>query len=198
MVHLRWLVFSVLLAVPTLALLAVAADSWIPAVIGPSGPGSRATARPSHAAAATPTRRPTSPPARATGRPSLAYAEFLQRLNGDGSTVESLNNALASAAEAQDRVAARTAAVRILDFVDTEREWLAAHPPAACYAPAHGAANSMLDAYGGAADAFVTWSAAGGGLDGLTKLASAAQAAQAAKDSFTTFGSVLQGATCPA
>ena len=77
MVHLRWLVFAVVLAVPTLALLAVAADSWIPAVIGPSGPGSRATSRPSAAAAPTPTRRPTSPPARATGRPGLAYAEFL-------------------------------------------------------------------------------------------------------------------------
>jgi len=197
MVHLRWLVFAVVLAVPTLALVAVAADS-IPAVIGPSGPGSRATARPSHAAAATPTRRPTPPPARATGRPGLAFAEFLQRLNGDGSTVEALNNALASAAEAQDRQAARTASVRILDFVDTEREWLAGHPPAECYAPAHAAANTMLDAYGAAADAFISWSSTRGGLDGFAKLASAAQSAQAAKDSFTTFASVMQGTTCPA
>ena len=203
MVHVRWLVFAAVLAVPTLALLAVAADSWIPAVTGPSGPKSpaspRASSRPSAAAAGTPTptRRPSLPPTRATGHPALAYAEFLQRLNGDRSTVDGLNSALATAAEAQDREAARTAAVRILDFVDTERDWLAGHPPAECYAPAHTAAGAMLDAYGSAADAFVTWSAAGGGLDGLAALARAADAAQTAKDSLTTFGSVLQGTTCP-
>jgi hypothetical protein len=91
----------------------------------------------------------------------VAYAEFLLRVNDDRATVEDLNRDLASTAEAQDPDAVRTAAVAILDFVDGERDWLREHPPAECFAAAHASANAMLEAYGSAADRFVTWAATG-------------------------------------
>ncbi len=92
----------------------------------------------------TPTTRPTPPrslaptaPPRATGDPRLAYAAFLLRVNDDRATVDGLNRALSTAAEAQDPKAVTTASVAILDFVDGERDWLREHPPADCYAAAH-------------------------------------------------------------
>ena len=131
-------------------------------------PSSAPTARPTPPRTAA----PTAPP-RATGDPRLAYAEFLLRVNDDRATVERLNRALATAADAQDPKTVTTAAVAILDFVDGERDWLREHPPADCYAEAHAAANTMLEAYGSAADKFVTWAAAGGGFAGLTALGDA-------------------------
>lgn len=150
-------------------------------------------------AAATPTATaPATDPPRATGDPRLAYAEFLLRVNDDRATVEGLNRALATAAEAQDPEAVRRAAVAILDFVDVERDWLREHPPAECYAAAHAAATAMLDAYGLAADRFIAWAATGGGLDGLLALGEALDAAQDAADALTAFGRALEGTTCPA
>ena len=116
--------------------------------------------------------------ARASGDPRLAYAEFLLRVNDDRTTVQSLNNALSTAAQAQDLPAVRKAAVAILDFVVVEYDWLREHPPAECYAAAHASARAMLDAYSTAADMFVKWADTGGGLSGLAALGDALDAAQ--------------------
>jgi hypothetical protein len=140
----------------------------------------------------------TTVPPRATGAPRLAYAAFLLRINDDRATVETLNGALSAAAQAQDPDAVRRAAVDILDFVDSERDWLRDNPPADCYAAAHASAGTMLDAYGAAADAFVTWAASGGGIAGLGALGKAADAAQAAGDALSAFGHVLEATRCPA
>jgi hypothetical protein len=136
---------------------------------------------------------------RATGDPRLAYAEFLLRVNDDRAAVDRLNRALSSAAEAQDPKAVTAAAVDILDFVDSERDWLREHPPAACYAAAHASANAMLDAYGAAADRFIIWADAGGalgGLGGLGALGDALAAADTAADALTAFGKALEATTC--
>ena len=139
----------------------------------------------------------TAPP-RATGDPRLAYAEFLLRVNDDRTAVNGLNNELSTAAQAQDPVAVRRASVAILDFIDGERDWLREHPPATCYADAHEAAGAMLDAYGEAADRFIRWADAGGGLAGLAALGDALDAAQAASDALATFGRVLEATRCTA
>jgi hypothetical protein len=135
---------------------------------------------------------------RATGDPRRAYAEFLLRVNDDRTTVQRLNAALSTAAQAQDPPAVRTAAVAILDFVDGERDWLHQHPPADCYAAAHAAAGAMLDAYGVAADAFIHWADTGGGLAGLAALGDALDAAQTAGTALDAFGHSLETTTCPA
>ena len=153
-------------------------------------PGSVVTPTPVRTAAVT-------APPRASGPPRLAYAAFLARVNGDRATVNDLDAALSAAAERQDTDAVRHAAVGILDFVDGERDWLREHPPAECYAAAHAAANAMLEAYGAAADRFIGWADAGGGLAGLTALGRAVDAAQAAGDSLTSFGKVLDTTACP-
>jgi hypothetical protein len=140
---------------------------------------------------------PASAPPRASGPPLLAWAEFLARLNEDRSTVESLNVALTAAAQAQDPTAVKAASVDILDFVDVERDWLREHPPADCYAAAHGAASAMLDAYATAADRFIDWSASGGGLGGLPALGVALDAADTARAAFETFIAALERTTCP-
>jgi len=135
---------------------------------------------------------------RASGPARLAFAAFLARVNDDRATVNGLNSALSAAAETQDTDAVRRAAVDILDFVDVERDWLREQPPAECYAAAHTAANAMLDAYGTAADRFIDWAAAGGGLAGVTALAAAVDAAQAAGDSLAAFGTTLTATRCAA
>ena len=145
-----------------------------------------------------PSRAPATPPPGASGPPLLAWAEFLAHLNDDRATVEGLNGALTTAAEAQDAEAVRSAAVDILDFVDVERDWLREHPPADCYADAHASAAAMLDAYGAAADRFVDWTTTGGGLGGLPALGVAVEAADAARAAFTTFAAALEATTCRA
>jgi hypothetical protein len=147
--------------------------------------------------APTPTTAPATAPPRATGPPLLAWAEFLAHLNEARSTVEGLNSALTVAAQAQDADAVRDASVDILDFVDLERDWLRDHPPADCYAEAHGAAAAMLDAYGTAAERFIDWTTTGGGLGGLPALGVAVDAAESARAAFTTFVAALEGTTCP-
>ena len=154
----------------------------------PSGDPTAAPSRPS---------APTAAP-RATGDPRLAYAEFLLRLNDDRAQAERLNANLSSAAQAQDPVAVRRASVAILDFVDSERDWLRGHPPATCYADAHESAGAMLDAYGTAADRFIRWADPGGGLAGLGALGEALDAAQEAGDALAAFGRALEGTRCPA
>ena len=160
------------------------------------------TVDPTATASAAPPATPAAPapskaPPRASGPPRLAWAEFLARLNEDRSTVEGLNAALTTAAQAQDPDAVKAASVDILDFVDVERDWLRDHPPADCYAEAHGAAAAMLDAYGTAADRFIDWTATGGGLGGLPALGDAVAAADTARAAFETFVAALEGTTCP-
>jgi hypothetical protein len=147
--------------------------------------------------APTPSRAPATAPPRASGPPRLAWAEFLAHLNEDRATVEGLNAALTTAAQAQDAAAVRVAAVDILDFVDVERDWLRDHPPADCYADAHAAATVMLDAYGTAADRFIDWTETGGGIGGLPALGDAVTAAEAARSAFATFVTALEATTCP-
>lgn len=151
---------------------------------------------PDPTSAPVPSAADTAPP-RASGPPRVAYASFLLRVDGDRATVNGLNTALSEAAEAQDTDAVRRVALDILDFVEVERDWLREHPPAECYAAAHAAANAMLRAYGTAAERFIDWATAGGGLDGLLALREAVDAAQVAADSLTSFGQVLEGTTCP-
>jgi len=179
------------------------------AAVATAGQASVATSAPTATAAPTPTPAATAAPTptrtvaitappRASGPPRPAYASFLLRVNDDRATVGGLNAALSAAAESQDADAARRAAVGILDFVDVERDWLRGHPPAECYAAAHGSANAMLDAYGAAADRFVDWSASGGGLAGLAALSTAVDAAQTASVSLGSFEKILEATRCPA
>ena len=134
---------------------------------------------------------------RATGDPRLAYAAFLLRVNDDRTRVDGLNAALTTAANAQDPDAVRRASVDILDFVDVERDWLGAHPPADCYAAAHDSAGAMLAAYGTAADRAIDWSDTGGGIAGLGAIGRALEAGQTATDALTAFGHTLEATTCP-
>ena len=221
----RWLLAGAVMAVAAVALLVATigrgglrdAASAIPSVATPSaGSGSgvaSATVIPSAAATPMPpapsptaspavavptaSRAPATAPPRASGPPRLAWAEFLAHLNDDRATVEGLNAALTTAAQAQDADAVKAASVDILDFVDVERDWLRQHPPAECYADAHSAATAMLDAYGAAADRFVDWTETGGGIGGLPALGDAVTAADAARSAFATFVTALEATTCP-
>lgn len=217
----RWLFLGAVMAIAAVALLVAtfgrgSSTGSTDASPSPSAPIPDATAatgtsKPSaptsttaSTSATTPTPRASAPssvpvtaPPRASGPPLLAWAEFLSRLNEDRSTVDGLNRALTTAAEAQDADAVRVAAVDILDFVDVERDWLREHPPADCYAAAHAAATAMLDAYGTAADRFIDWTTSGGGLGGLPALGVAVDAADTARAAFTTFVTAMEGTTCP-
>ena len=211
----RWLFVGAVMAIAAVALLVATfgrGDPVAETVASPSPPPSGGASAP--IAAATPSADPTSSataegtatsaapapskaPPRASGPPRLAWAEFLAHLNEDRSTVDDLNAALTTAAQNQDVGAVKAASVDILDFVDVERDWLRDHPPADCYAAAHGAAAAMLDAYGTAADRFIAWTATGGGLGGLPDLGDAVGAADAARAAFETFVAALEGTTCP-
>ena len=188
---------------PVPSALPTGSGGLIPAATSTAAPSAAATDTPDPTAATSPTSSPARTPAatvapRATGDPRLAYAEFLLRVNDDRTTVQRLNAALSTAAQAQDPKAVRTAAVAILDFIDGERDWLRQHPPADCYAAAHAAAGAMLDAYGTAADAFIHWADTGGGLAGLAALGDALDAAQTASTALDAFGHSLETTTCPA
>ncbi len=179
---------------------AAGATTAAPDPTTPSVAPSPASAAPS--SSPDPTRSPappaTTPRPRASGPARLAYAAFLRRINADRATVERLNATLTTAVQALDPVAARSAAVDILDFVDAERDWLRENPPASCYEDAHASAGAMLDAYGAAADAFIAWAETGGGFAGLTKLGDALDVAKTAGDALTAFGHVLETTSCPA
>jgi hypothetical protein len=212
----RWLFVGAVMAVAAVALLVatlgrgnpVAETVASPSVLPPTGRSSAApgtttpTVDPTATATAAPPSTTAAPapskaPPRASGPPRLAWAKFLARLNEDRSTVGGLNAALTTAAQNQDTDAVKAASVDILDFVDVERDWLRDHPPADCYADAHGAAAAMLDAYGAAADRFIAWTTTGGGLGGLPALGDAVAAADAARAAFETFVAALEGTTCP-
>jgi hypothetical protein len=153
------------------------------------------TATPTPTADPTPVASPTDPPL-ARGDARKLYAAFLVRVNDDRATVDRLNRALTDAASAQDTDGVHDAAVDILDFTDTERDWLREHPPAACYARAHKAARTMVSAYGTTAERALDWSATGGGLAGLAQLKAALDAADAAGEALTAFGRALETTSC--
>jgi len=180
---------------PVPSALPTGSGGLVPAATSTGPPSAAATNTPDPTAALT---GPATVAPRATGNPRLAYAEFLLRVNDDRTTVQRLNAALSTAAQAQDQPAVRTAAVAILDFVDGERDWLREHPPADCYAGAHAAAAAMLDAYGAAADAFIHWADTGGGLAGLAALSDALDAAKTASTALDAFGRALEATTCRA
>ena len=126
--------------------LAAAWVNWDASAAKPSGSPANigASQAVTHDASATPITTPAAPPTpssspvatrtpappaktpapRASGPARLAYAAFLRRINDDRATVERLNTSLTTAVQALDPVAARSAAVDILDFVDAERDWL--------------------------------------------------------------------------
>jgi hypothetical protein len=206
-----WLILGgaavvVVVALVALALpRAVARPSVPSSASGGLAPAASVTAPPSTAVGASvaprpsvaPTARPATAPPRTSTAPRLAYAAFLKRVNEDRTNVERLNANLSTAVRAHP-VAARPAAVAILDFVDQERNWLRDNPPADCYAAAHASAGAMLDAYGTAADGFITWADPGGGLSGLAALSDAVDQAQKAADASTAFGHALDATRCPA
>jgi hypothetical protein len=164
---------------------------------GLATPGAVATAEATEAPL-TPTPTPdATPKAQSIGDPGLAYAEFLLRANDDRSTTEMMNAALTKGVNDRDRDAVRKTSVEILDFVDSERGWLREHPPANCYADAHEAADSMLAAYGTAADRFIAWTKAAPGLDSLGAFARALEAANTAGDALAAFGRALESTSCP-
>jgi hypothetical protein len=182
---------------PPASIALVDAASGAPSAIPSTQPSPEPmiSSTPSPIASATPTPRPTTRPV-ATGDARLAYAEFLLRLDDDRATVTRLNQTLQETAEAGDRPAVRRASIDILDFADAEQDWLREHPPAACYADAHAAADSMLEAYAATADAFIAWADAGEGLDGLAAFGRALEAAGAAGDALTVLGRELEATTC--
>jgi hypothetical protein len=168
-----------------------AATATAPPSADPSSPATGAAASASAAA------RPATAAPRTSAKPALAYAAFVKRVNDDRATVERLNQDLSAAVQAQDLAATRKASVAVLDFADGEHDWLRENPPADCYATAHAAAGSMVDAYGKAANGFIKWADTGGGLAGLVVLGDAVQAAQDAADSLTAFSDALDATVCP-
>jgi hypothetical protein len=184
-------------ASPSASIAVVDAVSGAPSATPSAAPSPEPTIAPtpSPTPSTTPTPRPTARPV-GTVDPRLSYAEFLLRLGDDRSTVTRLNQTLQDAAESGDRPAARRASIDILDFADAEQDWLRDHPPAACHADAHAAADTMLEAYAATADAFIAWADAGEGLDGLAAFARALEAAGIAGDALTALGRELEVTTC--
>lgn len=194
---------TVSMSIPTPSVAAGAGATSTPGATLTPTPVPSPTASPSPPATPTPTPDPTADPTptdppTASGDPRLLYAEFLLRVDDDRSRVTTLNQTLADAAQVPNLKKVKAAAVDILDFVDAERDWLSAHPPAACYADAHRDARRMLAAYGTAADGFITWAGTGGGLAGAGALLDALAAADKAGAALTTFGKTLEATRCPA
>lgn len=129
------------------------------------------------------------------GDARLRFVEFQLRLADDAPEVRDRNQALVDAARAEDDPATVAAAVAILDLVDLERDWLAGHPPAACYAEAHRAAGTMLRAYGSVADAAIAYAEARG-FDRLDALAVVGSRAETAAAALRSLEQALEAATC--
>lgn len=209
---LGWLVAAWLLA-PTAADEGVvpSPSAGVTPTVAPVASAARPTAMLDPTATASPDPSPTSestatptstepPPTDApesTEAAQVSYVRFLARLAEDRSTVADLNQRLADAGEDGDRETVRAIAVDILRFSDGERDWLAAHPPADCYAPAHAAAATMLEAYATVADRAIDWADADG-LDALTALANLVAAGDTARDALADLASAVEQAACPA
>ncbi len=153
------------------------------------------------APSATPAGTPTATPAGAdppvpTEDPRLRYLAFRLRLGDAGAAAAAYGEALLAAAEDGDRATVRSTSVDILQSTDGERDWLLAHPPATCYAPAHAAAMRMLEAYANVAEHAIDWTDATPGLDALDALVALADAGTVASDALAVLAGELEAATC--
>ncbi len=173
--------------------LGTASPAAVPETAEPSSSLTDATDPPTPTGTAEPTGAPDPPT-----DPRLAYAEFLLRLDAARAEVQDLNATIVVAAEAGDKPTVRTAAVDILQFADRERDWLLAHPPAACYAGAHDAAGAMLEAYATVAERAIDWTDADAGLETLDALAEVVTAAGEARVALEALAGELEVAACPA
>lgn len=131
----------------------------------------------------------------AGGDARLRFLEFQLRLADDAPEVRDRSQALLDAARAEDDPATVAAAVAILDLVDRERDWLAGHPPAACYAEAHRSVGTMLRAYGSVADAAIAYAEARGS-DRLEALAVMGSRAETAAATLRSLEQALEASTC--
>jgi hypothetical protein len=153
----------------------------------PPAPGSKSSATPESTPAAS----------TSTDETRSRFRAFVTRLETDRRRVAELNDALLTGARADDPGVVRSAAVDILQFADGERDWLLAHPPADCYAAAHAAAGSMLEAYATVADRAIDWVDAEPGLAALDALAAVFVAASSAQDAVPALTGALEASTCP-
>jgi hypothetical protein len=197
----RSVVVVVIVALAAVALvIAVLGLSWAARTEGlavASGGATQRSSAPARTTAPTPTPRPTAQ-VLASGDPTPVYAAFLDRVQSDRSRVESLQRALLTAIDDHDQPAIRDAAVAIRAFVDEEQAWLDGHPPAACFADTHAAAQGMLTSFGTAADLFEEWTSAGGGLEGAGAFGIALDAGSRATGALDAFVAQLKETTCPA
>jgi hypothetical protein len=171
----------------------IAASASPTSVLGPSATPSSAPT-PSATPASSPGAIATSSPV-ATTDPRLAYAAFVLRLEDTGRETEPLLDDLRDAAEATDEAGVRTAAEALGVIADREREWLAANPPAACYAGAHAEADDTYAATAAAADAAIGWADATG-LAKLGALVDALGAVGTATDAVEALSSTLGRVDC--
>jgi hypothetical protein len=179
-------------ASPSASIAATATATAPPSSTPPASPTPTPTATPT----ATPTPTPSPTEALEDAEARRRFVEFQQRLIADAAEVQASSQAMTDAAQAQDDPATVAAAVDVLDFVDRERDWLAAHPPAPCYATAHASAGAMLLAYAAVADAVLAYADATG-LDRLEALAAVADRADAARVSLSQLQGAVGSATCP-
>ena len=167
-------------------------------------PSSAVTPVPTPTTTPVPTQVPTEPPQPTPVAhppddvdPRVAWTAFAAHLDGLRPEAAALTDALVSAADDGDRAAVRSSAVGILQLADRERDWLAANPPARCYADAHTAAGAMVDAYADVAERAIAWSESEEGLDALGALAELIAGAGAARDALTDLAAALEATTCP-
>ena len=167
----------------------------------PATPAAAATPRPTPIPEPMPT--PTEPPPTAEPDPDggssdlASWLAFLARLDGARASAQALNDDLRSAGEDSDQAGVAAAAADMADLVDRERDWLAANPPAACYADAHAAADDLLAAYGEVSTQAARWSEATG-LEVLAALADVYTAVEAATAEAADIGRELEAVSCPA
>jgi hypothetical protein len=167
----------------------------------PPSPTAAATPRPTPTPAPTPSPTeapPTAEPDPGNGSTDLAsWLAFLARLDGVRASAQELNDDLRAAGEESEQVGVAAAAAAMAVLVDRERDWLSSHPPAACYADAHAAADDLLAAYGDVATESARWSEASG-LDVLAALADVYTAVETAAAEAADIGRELEAVSCPA
>lgn len=172
-----------------------ASDVPAPSRTPPASQAPTPTPAPEPSSPPTPDNTPEPAPGAPTGDPRLAYGEFQLRLADAATEVQSLNAGLRAAAEDLDTEAVQASAVDILDFVDSERDWLRDHPPAVCYARAHAAAGDMLAAYGTVAEAALRWTSASG-LEAIAALADLGVAVEDATGEAESFARAFEAVRC--
>jgi hypothetical protein len=82
------------------------------------------------------TPRPTHTPA-PTSNPAIPAGQFADRISAAADQIDGLLGTITTAVKEADFQGARGAAVSMAAISSTERTWLLAHPPAACYASSY-------------------------------------------------------------